>query len=583
VEQRSQPHPTRGEARESDDLFSLLQRLDGQPFGRYRQLMGRHRVGEFDVRIDRVQPDPFAGAARIRLSLDRGASGLPRYVTGSRPRRIGVEDYVARRTARTLRQQPGGERPPAPGSGAVFLQPFGPEVIERSACRVLSDRIELRLFVHLPAARRRIRGKRALELFEGTLVRLATSNLLFSAGRIEKARAAADNAEDHAAMQDELRRRGLVAFVGDASLLARAAGDDPRPRSDGREVRFDSPDALRVTLDLPHRGRLTGMGIPGGVTVIVGGAFHGKSTLLQAIARGIDPHHPGDGREAVATVAQAVVVHAEDGRPVRGVDISSFVGELPSGALAAEFSTEKASGSTSQASSIVEALEIGARLLILDEDRCATNFMVRDGRMQRLVPRPAEPIVPFLDRVRELYDRLGVSTILVTGGTGDYLEVADTVVRMEGYRPHDVTDRAREVVASTRTMRIRETIPALEPPAPRAPRLAARTGVERLRPGVRGDRAVRVGDQTVDLRAIEQLVEPGQVRAIARLMARMARRTTGESSLADLLRETDAWLDESGLDALDAPVAYDLSRPRAFELAAALNRWRALRFERAAG
>ncbi len=386
--------------------------------------------------------------------------------------------------------------------------------------------------------------------------------------------------EDHRALQAELPRRGWVAFVADGSLLARASGVDPRPRRDGREVAFESPPELRAEVDLPHVGRVGGMAVPAGVTLIVGGGFHGKSTLLQAIASGIDPHPPGDGRERVACLARSTTIQAEDGRSVQRADLSGFLGPMPSGVHADEFTSERASGSTSQAAAIVEALECDARLLLMDEDRCATNFMVRDGRMQRLVPRDGEPIMPFIDRVRELYDRFDLSTILVTGGSGDYLDVADTVVRMEGYLPRDVTAEARRIASSTATMRVREPWPPLVAPARREP-LAPRAPAQgRMRGAARGPDAVRLGDETVDLRAITQLSEPGQLRALARLALRSAEICAPGLSVADVVAKLEHALDRDGLDALERTLAYDLARPAPLALAALLHRWRALSIQR---
>jgi predicted ABC-class ATPase len=556
------------------ELRGLLRRLDGAPYSKYKQLLGGWALGEFRLTIDRVPPDPFAGPARVRLSASRELSGLTADLAAGRLRRVGAEDCLAREAGENL-----GHRLEGPGSGGIRPQRCGPAVVERSACRITDADIELRLFVELPAHRRRIRGLQAEKLVFEALLPLAKSTLLFSARRIERARRTADVVEDHAAMQGELGRRGLVAFVAEGSLLARAGGEDEGPRRDGREVAFRPPDGLRVRLSLPHAGEVEGLGVPAGVTLIVGGGFHGKSTLLEALSMGIYPHRPGDGRELVATIPEAVQVRAEDGRSVRCADISGFLGELPSGVRSSRFTSEKASGSTSQASSIVEALELGARLLLLDEDRCATNFMVRDGRMQRLVPRPAEPIIPFLDRVRELYERYGVSTVLVTGGSGDYLEVADTVIQMESYLPRDATERARQVAEQTRSMRLREEIEPLRRPAAREPLPGSRMEPTALRVGMRRPLAVRLGQETVDLRALEQIAETGQVRTLSRLMKMAAQRMRRGKRLERLLEELEEWLEREGIDALDRPVAYDLSRPRRFELAAALNRWRALRFE----
>jgi predicted ABC-class ATPase len=574
------PAPALPERTAGSQLEQLLLRIDGLPYGAYRDLVGSWPLGEFLLEVDRVPPDPFAAPARARLSVERTKAGLPPDLAARRLRRIAVEDFLAREAAAWLGAQPGRPRSAAPGSGRAWIEPPGQGVLERGTCRITRDRVELRLFLDLPADRRRVRGLRALELLAQTVASLGSAALLFSSRRVEQARSHAAGVEDHAALQGELSRRGLVAFVGDGSLLARAGGDDHGPRRDGREVPFLAPDALAVELSLPAAGEVRGMGIPAGVTVIVGGGFHGKSTLLEALIAGVHPLARGDGRERVATLPSGVPVRAEPGRAVQRVDLSAFVGELPSGELAVDFSTERASGSTSQAAGIVEALEAGARLLMLDEDSCAANFMTRDGRMQRLVPRPLEPIVPFLDRVRELYDRFGVSTVLVTGGSGDYLEAADTVIRMNAYRPEDVTVRAREIAEATRSVRLREPIPPMRSPEPRRPVLPEGGAKSPPRAGLRGPRGIRVGESVVDLGAVDPLLETGQVRALALLLREAVLRMDPAKSILALLDELDAWLDSEGLDALDPPAAHDLARPRRFEIAAALNRWRTLRVHR---
>jgi predicted ABC-class ATPase len=557
-----------------NDLRRLLRKLDGASYTQYKRLRGSYVLGEFRMIVDRVPPDPFAGSAQVRMIIDRRSAALPAQLADNGVRRMGTEDFLARETASLLRRRLG-----TAASKPIRVERCSPEVVERAVCRIDERNIELRLFIDLPAAGRRIRGLQAEKLFFSHLPLLAKATLLFSARKVERASEAADNVEDHLAVQAELAKRGLVAFVADGSMLARAGGEDAGPRRDGHEVPFSAPESLRVKLDLPHAGGVSGLGIPAGVTLIVGGGFHGKSTLLDAISMGVYPHRPGDGREMVAAIPETVTIRAEDGRSVRAADISGFLGELPSGARSRRFSTDKASGSTSQASAIVEALEVGAKLLLLDEDRCATNFMIRDGRMQRLVPRPAEPIIPFIDRVRELYDRFGISTILVTGGSGDYLEVAHKVIRMEAYVPRDATEAAREIAERTRSMRLVESAEPMKLPSARSPRLNPRLNAPSLRTGVRGPHRVRLGKETVNLSALEQIAESGQVRALAILMKLAAERAGEGIALRKLIEDLDAMLDERGMDVLQTPVAYDLARPRRYELAAALNRWRSLEFE----
>ncbi len=556
-------------------LPSLCREIDGQPFWSYRRLLGRHRLGEFEIIVDRVSPDPFAGPARVRLTVDRATAALPPALVANRRSRIAAEDFVARSASIALAEQAVASASAPPGTGRVFVERCGPCVLERSICHIDDARIELRVFVDLPASGRRVRGVQADRLFQETLVRLATSTLLFSARRVAEIERHVFLAEDHLHIQAELTRRGLVAFVADGSLLARASGTDEAPRRDGREMAFESPGSLAITIPLPHAGPVRGMGVPAGITLIIGGAFHGKSTLLDALSSGIHPHVEGDGRERVASLPEAVVVRAEDGRSVRRVDVSGFFGPLPSGEFPGDFSTEKASGSTSQAAAIVEALESGARVLLVDEDTSAMNFLIRDGRMQRLLPRPSEPVVPLLDRLRELYDRFAVSTVLVTGGSGDYIEAADTVLCLSEYRTVDATARAREIASQTRSTRLREDHPPMHPPA-RREILSSGAVSPSARFGLRGPRSIRIGEDTIEMTAIEQLQEAGQVRAVAALLRRAAQLAEGGMELAALLDELESILDAHGLDSLDPPAAYDLARPRRHEVAAALNRWRAL-------
>ena len=167
-------------------------------------------------------------------------------------------------------------------------------------------------------------------------------------------------------------------------------------------IHFVSPSSMEVTLNLPNHGPLKGMGIPKGITLIVGGGYHGKSTLLEALELGVYNHIAGDGREYVITESDAVKIRAEDGRSIKSADISLFINDLPNGKDTCCFYTEDASGSTSQAANVMEAIETGSRLLLIDEDTSATNFMIRDELMQRVVKRSQEPITPFIERVQWL-------------------------------------------------------------------------------------------------------------------------------------------------------------------------------------
>ena len=381
------------------------------------------------------------------------------------------------------------------------------------------------------------------------------------------------------ALRAELARRGLVAFVADGARLPRRSGVDDRPLETERVVEFRSPDSLRVTLPTPNGGDIGGLGVRRGVTLIVGGGYHGKSTLLHAIERGIYDHVPGDGRERVVAVADAVKVRAEDGRRVAGTDISNFIGNLPGGDDTAHFHTENASGSTSQAAAIAEALELGSRCLLLDEDTSATNFMIRDARMQSLVSDPDEPITPFIDRARQLADGQGVSTVLVVGGSGDYFDVADVVIAMKAYVPQDVTESARRVADELPTQRRREggswRAPTRRIPEPSS--IDPSRGRREVDIKTRSLDRVAFGTEEVDLGSLEQVVERAQTQALAQaLVHARVRWIDGERTIAEAVRAALREIEEGGLSVIHPEPVGDFAAFRTFELAAFLNRLRTL-------
>ena len=363
-----------------DDLARRLERLDGRGYPAYKDLRGgRWRFDHFDLVVDHVQGDPYAAPSRVRALVSIDRTGLTERAITDPGRRRATRDFIARAFREAVRSH-----------RDLGIDAGGQTVLERSCCIIRDGVLELRVTVELPAAGRRIRGRAARRLVCEELasaVRRATSPDHLDLGAAERF---ADVVEDQVALRAQLAAHGLVAFVCDGSMLARRSGIDDRPLVDG--VPFAAPDSLAVELDAPNAGRLRGLGLRTGLTLVVGGGFHGKSTLLRALQNGVYDHIPGDGRERTVTEPTAVTIRAEDGRSVVGVDISSFIDHLPQGRATQRFSTELASGSTSQAAALVEALETGSRTLLIDEDTSATNFMIRDRRMQALVAKRSEPI-----------------------------------------------------------------------------------------------------------------------------------------------------------------------------------------------
>ncbi|NAZ77434.1 ATPase [Kineococcus sp. T13] len=549
-------------------LQRALEDLDGAPYARHRSLSGRpwpllqDPAGRCEVLLRQPQADPFAPPSRWEVRC----AGTPFAALdlGTAVRRRAVAGFLARAAAA------------APGP--FRIDAGGQEVLQRSSCEVSADgSLVLRLGYPVPGPRRRLGGRRAAGDLAGTLPQLLRERVLGC--DLDAARAFADAVEDADALRRALPGRGLVAFVADGAVLPRRSGVDDRPALDA--VPFSSPPSLRTTVDLPHRGPTTGAGLPTGVTVVVGGGFHGKSTLLRALEAGVHDHVPGDGRELVVTRADAAAVRAEDGRAVTGVDVGAFVTALPGGLDPRAFTTADASGSTSQAAATVEALEAGSRLLLLDEDTAATNLMVRDARMQQLVAKASEPLNPLVDLLRPLAEDHGVSAVLVVGASGDFLDVADRVLLMDSFRCSDVSERAREV-ARRPSGRVAE---AVRFPPVRG-RVVDPAGVDanargRRRVAAHGTDALRLGEHEVDVRAVRQFTDAGQVAGAGHALAHAvaAGHLDGRRSLAQVLDLLEADLAGAVTGWLGGTEA-DVAVPRRHEVAAALNRLRSLRVAR---
>jgi predicted ABC-class ATPase len=559
-----------------EHLRSTLDRIDRKGYGAYKDLSGPFDFDAFTLFVDRVQRDPFAPPSLIRIRT-RENTFDPKLFKNP-VRRVAFEDFLTRSVEGAIRRVVHGNRGSG-GSGRVEIQRISQVVLPRTSMVVASDYVEARMAVGLPARGRSVDTRAAKTVLLEELPEVVRRGLgPAPQGGVdrEKARLHVEVVEDADHLRGRLPELGLLAFVADGAVLPRESGASDRPLGDGA-VPFESPEEYRVEVDLPNRGTISGMGVPEGVTLVAGGGFHGKSTLLSALSWGVYDHVPGDGRELVVARDDAVKIRAEDGRSVSGVDISAMIGDLPGGRSTEDFSTPNASGSTSQAANIAEAIEAGTSLLLVDEDTSATNFMIRDERMRELVR--SEPISPFIDLVRPLHRTLGVSTVVVVGGVGDYLDVADRVILLEDYRLSDATPRAHKV---------REKFPPRVPLTPREIRSPRRRAADPspidLQRGKRqtargkGLHTIELGRGRVDLSYLEQLAEAGQTEAVARIVGEWV--AAGEvRDVRDLLAEALASVAENGLDFLGGFRGHpgQMSLPRAQELAAAINRIRTLR------
>lgn len=564
--------------RTKEDLEKTLQRIDGKGYKAYKDIEGAFDFREYLLYIDRAQGDPFASPSHVRVRVHSDTAGFPDDTFRGRSREVALRDYITRAFHCACLKYCRGNRGTG-NSGTITIDRPGQEILERTSAFVTPAWIEARFVVGLPAFGRRIAGRHAESIFFEEIPRIVKTALLYKNLDTEDLSLHIKTAEDADSLREDLDKMGIIAFVPDGSILPRASGIDPSPLTKGKVVPFRSPESLRVEMKRPNFGRIKGMGIPRGVNLIVGGGYHGKSTLLNALEMGVYNHIPGDGRECVVSDSRAIKIRAEDGRRIEKVDISPFITNLPFGRGTQEFSTEDASGSTSQAANTIEALEAGAKVLLIDEDTSATNFMIRDHRMQELVSKEREPITPFIDKIRQLSKDLGVSTILVIGGSGDYFDVADNVVCMVEYIPHDMTTKAQEIAEKYKAERQQEGgefFGRITCRIPLSGSFDPSKGRRDVKISAKGLKTILFGRHPIDLAAIEQLVDPSQTRALGDAIRYATRFMDGKRTMAEVLEAVLRDVDTKGLDVLSSKSVGNYAEFRGLELAAAINRLRTL-------
>lgn len=585
----------------SGELSQLLRSIDRKSYPAYKSLAGSYDFNDYILSIDHVQGDPFASPSRLSILVPARKAAFPMQLLDQPYKRTAAADYVLRAFSRAIGRfafKAGGSGK----SGLIGVTRPGQEVLSRTACEFTKDGLLVRFEVGFPAAGRTVLAGELEKILFDYLPKCAASALRYPAlpsGEVEQA---VFLSEDQQYIRKQLDSLGLCAFVADGSVLPRESGISDRPMK--KAVPFSSPDSLAVTLTLPHRGQLRGMGIRKGITLIAGGGYHGKSTLLKALERGVYDHIAGDGREFVITDATAMKLRAEDGRKITNADISLFINDLPNKTDTHCFCTLDASGSTSQAAAIVEGIEAGSRLFLIDEDTSATNFMVRDALMEEVVSKNHEPITPFLERARDLYEKAGISTILVVGSCGSYFYVADTVLQMDGYRAFDITDNVTQVLKKHGEHRFcadNFCLPATDRilpltkkntgknPAENNQRFSGKGRFDKDRSGGRpprehehakvktlGKTSFMIDRDTLDLRYVEQLVDSEQTAVLSYLLRYAKEHFAGSGiTLTALVDQLEALLDTKGLASIcdSSYVPVGLSRPRRQEIFACFNRY----------
>lgn len=563
--------------KQSSELNTMLRQIDHKGYPAYKQLRGEYQFPGYILSIDHVQGDPFAAPSKVSVHVNGKQAGFPQGLYRMPCQKTALEDALLREMGRQLRkvsfQAKGSGK-----SGLMSVSVPGQEVLMRSGCRLDADTgdIVLRMEIGFPANGRSINARELEKILFDFLPKCVSESLYYRAFDAGKLKEIAELAEDQEAIRRQLKEKKLVAFVANGAILPRESGVSSRPMKGA--VAFESPSSMKVEMKLPNKGSLYGMGIPEGITLIVGGGYHGKSTLLRALELGVYNHIAGDGREYVITDASAVKLRAEDGRCVKQVDISLFINNLPNGKDTTGFCTEDASGSTSQAANVVEAMEAGSDVFLIDEDTSATNFMIRDELMQRVVHRDVEPITPYIERVRELYETYGISTILVAGSSGSYFHKADHILQMNRYVPEEITEFAKEEAKA-----FPDITEALQPVTPSFSRVFVQNkkmaGSDRIKMKTLGMDGISIDRETIDLRYLEQLCDSEQLSMLAHLVKYAEQYVLdGRKTLVQVVDELCEKMEHDGFEAIlgRKQVISGLAMPRRQEIFACLNRYRKL-------
>lgn len=577
----------------SEELRQQLRSINCKSYPAYKGLKGLYHFGNYILSIDHVQGDPFASPSHVSIQISHRDAGFPVEYYKDTLTGTTLCDYLTRQFEKQVSQY--SFRAKGSGkSGLLTVSHCGQEILSRTACEITEKGITARFFVGFPANGRTINATELKKILFDFLPVCIQKSFFYSSLNAKELQNYIELAEDQEFIRQMLPAKNLCAFIADGSILPRESGISSRPMK--ASVPFTSPDSLRISMELPHKGKITGMGIPKGITLIVGGGYHGKSTLLNALELGVYNHIPGDGREYVITDATAVKLRSEDGRFIKDVDISMFINDLPNKKDTRCFSTLDASGSTSQAAGIVESIEAGSHLFLLDEDTSATNFMVRDAFMQQVIRREKEPITPFLERAEDLYKKAGISTILVAGSSGAFFHIADTIIQMDNYVPKDITASVKKLCSqyplpavSVTDFQLPHSHRIMSRPAESSNRLrhnnrgnysdSGAAKPERLKTRISGTDGFSLGRQEIDLRYTEQLIDTEQTAALGLLLKYAVEHLAdGRRTLPEIVQFLWKNLSLHGLSFFteNQKISCGYATPRIQEIYACLNRYRGL-------
>ena len=560
----------------ASDLKRELDRINGRGYKSYKDLEDQYKFDNYVLSIDHVQGDPFASPSRVRVIVENKVNKFPKELFNEKYKKIALCDFLTRLFSKNIYKY--GEKIFGSGkSGLLEISRCPQQILERTSIVIDNEKIEARFYVGFPARGRSVLSSELEKILFNILPNIVANTLIYTNINDKALNERINLVQDQEFIRGELKKRKLVAFVANNSILPRESGVSQKPLKDGKK--FISPKELEIEFNTPNRGIIKGMGIPEGITLIVGGGYHGKSTLLRALELGVYNHIEGDGREFVITDDSALKVRAEDGRAITKTDISLFINNLPNGKDTVKFYTENASGSTSQAANIVEGIESGTRVFLIDEDTSATNFMIRDNIMQQLVAKDKEPITPFIDVARSLYNKKGISTILVAGSSGDFFDIADLVIQMDNYEPFEVTEKAKSLIKEnnehSKDLDININFDRV------LLKGTIESGPKGIKTKTLGKDGLSINRENIDLRAVEQIVDIEQLNTIGSIMKYVENNLMGKNlTLIEITNKVINEINNNLINIDNTKGGYgSLATVRKQELISAYNRFRKLKIK----
>jgi predicted ABC-class ATPase len=558
------------------EFYTILGEIDGREYVDLARLMGDYDFNRYIVKISNVPQSAEETGLSVVVRVTHAVAGFPEGLISSPIRRTALEDLLTRKLAAAIEGQATFDGNGVARRRIVAPRP-GQKILPRSTVQITDDFTDVRLSVLIPTQRGRLDGQAFQTVFFDDLPMVVQDALIYCNMDTAEVEVFVGLMEDADQLRQSLPARGLIGFVASGSLVARLPGSDQPDVAAERTITVDP--SLLVSLDTPHRGAVEGLGINSGITLILGDAFSGRIELMRALASGIYNHVPGDGREYIVTMPDSVYIPAEPGRSVHRVDIGSLLPEE-------DYSTASAGACHAQAATLIEALEAGARVILLDEADACPGFLGGDDRVDRLLGN-ASGITPLSARVRQMAQELGVSTIVAGNvSVSSFIPVADTILAVRDGVITDITREAKDAfdgvsvaaVPEYDFTRLIETARWVVPSSIDAS-IGRHDGVI----GIEDGWQIRFGRYTIDLGSNCQIADAQQALTLGLIIEYARQRYLDKARpMRELLDLVERDLSMEGLEQVTRELRGDLARPRRYEIAAALNRLPSLRVARAA-